>query len=216
MRAIGEQALLKDICRIVCDEAGYRMAWVGYAENDEAKTVRPVAWAGAEDGYLKGANILWSDTERGSGPTGIAIRNGKSCIAQDFAIEAHIAPWREEALARGYRSSIALPLNDESGAVFGAFTIYSAEPNAFTPEEIHLLEELAGDLAFGINVLRARTERNRVEAEIRSSIRNSNAAWPETHGRLGTMPTRSWNRSPTPCPTICGRLCGLSTVSRAS
>ena len=70
-------------------------------------------------------------------------------------------------MARGYRSSIALPLNDESGAVFGAFTIYSAEPNAFTPEEIRLLEELAGDLAFGINVLRARTERNRVEAEIR-------------------------------------------------
>ncbi len=167
MRATSEQALLKDICRIVCDEAGYRMAWVGYAENDETKTVRPVAWAGAEDAYLKSANVLWSDSERGSGPTGIAIRNGKSCIAQDFAIEAHIAPWREEALARGYRSSIALPLNDESGAVFGAFTIYSAEPNAFTPEEIRLLEELAGDLAFGINVLRARTERNRVEAEIR-------------------------------------------------
>ena len=69
MRAEDEQTLLNDICRIVCDEAGYRMAWVGYAENDDAKTVRPVAWAGVEDGYLANANITWADTERGRGPS---------------------------------------------------------------------------------------------------------------------------------------------------
>ncbi len=49
MRAEDEQALLDDICRIVCDDAGYRMAWVGYPENDEAKTIRPVSWAGVEE-----------------------------------------------------------------------------------------------------------------------------------------------------------------------
>ena len=57
IRAEDEQMLLERICRIVCDEAGYRMAWVGYAENDEAKTVRPVAWSGAEEGYLASACI---------------------------------------------------------------------------------------------------------------------------------------------------------------
>ena len=46
LRAAAEEALLGDICRIVCDEAGYRMAWVGYAEHDDARSVRPVAWAG--------------------------------------------------------------------------------------------------------------------------------------------------------------------------
>ncbi len=166
MKADDEQTLLNDICRIICDEAGYRMAWVGYAENDEAKTIRPVAWAGVEEGYLAEARLTWADTERGRGPSGIAIRTGKTDCIQDFATEAKAALWRDNALQRGYRSIIALPMKDESNNTFGTLTIYSTEPNAFTPDEIRLLEELAGDLAFGIMVLRARIERKRAEQEL--------------------------------------------------
>lgn len=64
MRAEDEQTLVEDICHIICDEAGYRMAWVGYAENDHAKTVRPFAWCGVEEGYLSDIGITWADTER--------------------------------------------------------------------------------------------------------------------------------------------------------
>ncbi len=170
MRAEDEQSLLNDICRIVCDEAGYRMAWVGYAENDDAKTVRPVAWAGLEDGYLSAADVTWADTERGRGPTGTAIRGGQSAWIQDFATDPQAAPWREDALQRGYRSNIAVPIKDESATTFGALTIYSTEPNAFTPEEIRLMEALAGDLAFGITVLRARIERTRAQELIERRI----------------------------------------------
>ncbi len=166
MRAVDEKTLLKDVCRIVCDEAGYRMAWVGFAENDKAKTVRPVVWAGVEDGYLAKAGITWADTEHGCGPTGTAIRSGGSACIQDFATAPEAARWRENALQRGYRSSIALPLKDENARTFGAFTIYSVEPNAFTPEEIRLLEELAGDLAFGLVALRTRAERRRAEQSL--------------------------------------------------
>ena len=167
MQATCELTLLKDICRIVCDEAGYRMAWAGYAENDEAKSVRPAAWAGNEDGYLAAAGITWADTERGRGPSGSAIRSGKTAVSQDFANDPQTAPWREDALLRGYRSSIALPLKDEDGRTFGCLTIYSAEAGAFTPAEIALLEELAADLAFGITAVRTRNERNRAEAGLR-------------------------------------------------
>ena len=73
-----EQTLLNDICRIICDEAGHRMAWVGYALQDDAKTIQPMAWAGFEDGYLAVAGISWADSKRGRGPTGTAIRSGSS------------------------------------------------------------------------------------------------------------------------------------------
>lgn len=165
MRAVDEQTLLNDVCRVICDEAGYRMAWVGYAENDEAKTVRPVAWAGYEEGYLADVNITWADVERGRGPTGTAIRCGKTTYIHDFITDPQVAPWRENALQRGYRSSIALPLKDENAKIFGTLNIYSIQPSAFTPDEIRLLEELAGDLAFGIIVLRARGERKQAEEE---------------------------------------------------
>jgi PAS domain S-box-containing protein len=169
LRAVEEQTLLDDICRIVCDEAGYRMAWVGYAQHDDAKTVRPVAWAGVEDGYLAIINITWADTERGQGLTGRAIRSGEVIYVQDFSTDPRMAPWRQDLLQRSYRSSIALPLKDENANTFGALTIYSPELNAFTPDEIRLLEELAADLAFGITGLRARAERKRAEEQILKS-----------------------------------------------
>ncbi|MGE5945518.1 MAG: GAF domain-containing protein [Betaproteobacteria bacterium] len=170
MRAVDEQALLKEICRIVCDEAGYRMAWVGYAETDAAKTIRPVAWAGIDDGYLDLlARLTWADTERGQGLSGRAIRNGETASIQDFAVDPLAAPWRDIATQCGYRSSIALPLKDESGKPFGVLNICSTEPDSFTADEVRLLEELAGDLAFGILVQRARLERDRAERALRES-----------------------------------------------
>ncbi len=166
LRATDEQSLLEEICRIVCEEAGYKMAWVGYAEHDEAKTVRPVAWTGAEEGYLVTAGITWADTERGRGQTGAAIRSGKSCCIQDFATDPRLAPWRKDLLQRGFRSGIAVPLKDEEGHAFGSLTVHSAQPNAFTQEEIRLLEELAGDMAFGIVNLRSQAARKKAEQEV--------------------------------------------------
>src|SRR5208283_4281668 len=155
LRATDEQSLLEEICRIVCEETGYRMAFVAYAEDDDAKSVRPVAWTGAEEGYLATVGLTWADTERGRSPTGTAIRSGKSCCVQDFATDPRLAPWREGLLQRDFRSGIALPLKDEQAHTFGSLTIHSAQPNAFTAEEIRLLEELAADLAFGIVTLRS-------------------------------------------------------------
>lgn len=168
IRATDEQTLLGDICRIVCDKAGYLMAWVGYAVSDDAKSVRVAAWAGNEDGYLANANITWDDSERGCGPTGTAIRSGMSACIQDFATDPHASPWRESALRRGYRSSISLPLKDENRNSIGVLNIYAAEPDAFTEDEKRLLEELADDLEFGIMVLRARMERKRAVDDLRT------------------------------------------------
>lgn len=170
LRAEDEQTLLNEVCRIICDEAGYRLAWVGYAENDAAKTIRPVAWAGFDSEYIAEAKLSWSDdTERGRGPAGIVIRSGETVCVQDFTTDPRMVPWRESALQRGYRSGIALPLKDESAKVFGALLIYHSESNIITPDEIHLMEELADDLAYGVNTLRNRIERKKTEEALRSS-----------------------------------------------
>jgi PAS domain S-box-containing protein len=166
LHATDEQSLLQEICRIVCAEAGYRMAWVAYAEHDEARSVRPVARTGIEEEYLANLGISWADTERGRGPCGTAIRSGKTCCLQDFTTDPRLAPWRESALQHDFRSGIALPLKDEHANAFGSLNIYSAQPNAFTPEEIRLLEELAADLAFGVITLRSRAARERAEQEV--------------------------------------------------
>jgi PAS domain S-box-containing protein len=169
VRATEDQMLYNDVCRIMCDVVGYRMAWVGMVEHDEAKSVRAVAWAGQEEGYLAKANITWADTDLGRGPTGTAARTGKTDFCQDFVIDDKASPWREAALKRGFRSSIAIPLTDNEDRVYAVFTLYAEEPNGFTPAEVELLEELGGDVAFGIQALHTMAERKKAEEELRET-----------------------------------------------
>jgi PAS domain S-box-containing protein len=166
IRATDEATLLEQICRIIVDEAGYSFCWVGRAEQDDAKTVSPIAHAGIDEGYLKTANITWADAERGRGPTGTSIRTGQTQVVKDIAADPRLVPWRAEALKRGYASIIAIPLL-VAPEPFGALTIYSSETEAFRDEELSLLSELAGDLSYGIAALRTRAERKRAGEEIR-------------------------------------------------
>jgi PAS domain S-box-containing protein len=164
VRATDESALLRQICQIIVEEAGYRLCWVGYADTDAGRTVRPVAQAGFDEGYLEAAKVTWADTERGRGPTGTCIRTGEIHIAKDIATDPRLAPWRADALRRGYASSIAIPLM-AAGRPLGALSIYSSEIGAFGNEEVQLLTELAADLAYGIVSLRTQAERRKAEAE---------------------------------------------------
>jgi PAS domain S-box-containing protein len=164
-----EATVLSEVCRIAVEVGGYKMAWVGFAEEDEGKTVRPVAHAGFEKGYLESVTITWAEEEAtGRGPTGIAIRTGQPCVARNIPGHPDFVPWRNAAVQRGYLSSIALPLRS-LGRTFGNLSIYAAEEDAFDDGEIKVLMELGNDLAFGLTILRARAERKRTEEELRVS-----------------------------------------------
>jgi PAS domain S-box-containing protein len=166
VRQTDEFELLQQICRIVVDVGGYRMAWVGFAENDEDKSVIPVASAGYNEGYLDQAKITWADADRGRGPCGTSIRTGKTAISQNAGSNPAFVPWRFEAARRGYASSISLPLIVEKN-VIGALGIFASEPDAFDEGEASLLGNLAENLSFGIWSIRVAEQRRRSEEELR-------------------------------------------------
>ncbi len=168
MRATEELPYLQAVCNIIVEDCGHAMVWIGYAEQDEARSIRPVAYAGFEEGYLETLRLTWADTERGRGPTGTAIRTGQPCVCRNMLTDPNFAPWREQATKRGYASSIVLPLLAE-GKAFGAITIYSTQPDPFSEDEVKLLMELAGDLAYGIGALRLRAAHARSEEAIHES-----------------------------------------------
>ena len=109
-RATDEQELLDDICRIAVGLAGYSLAWVGFAEDDERKTVRPVARYGEAAPYLDEISVTWGDNARGRGPTGTAIRTGRVRLARDLVVEPGYGPWRATAARYHLASSLSLPL----------------------------------------------------------------------------------------------------------
>jgi PAS domain S-box-containing protein len=170
-RAVDESAYLQEICGIVVEDCGHAMVWIGFAEDDEAKSVRPAAYAGFEEGYIKTLKITWADTERGRGPTGTAIRTGRVSMCRNMRTDPAFSPWRDEAIKRGYASSIVLPLIEE-GRAFGAITIYSREPDPFLEDEVKLLSEMADDLSYGIRALRLRAAHAGAEKALRLSEKN--------------------------------------------
>ncbi|MGB9153366.1 MAG: GAF domain-containing protein [Alphaproteobacteria bacterium] len=160
VRATNERELLDSICRLTVESGNYLMAWIGFAENDPEKSVRRVAQCGFDEGYTAQTHVSWADTERGRGPAGLAIRTGVAQVCDDFLTDPNLAPWREEAVKRGYRSSIALPLKNYQG-ILGMMGIYAPEPKAFSEDCVKLFQELANNLAFGIGALRIRNESQR-------------------------------------------------------
>jgi len=180
-RAEDEKEFLAEVNRMIVDAGGYRLAWIGFAQEDEKKSVRPVAQAGFEDGYLEKADITWADTQRGRGPTGTAIRTGRSTVCKNILKDLRFAPWREEAVRRGYGSSISLPIR-MAEKVVGALNIYATEPDAFDSEELNLLEELANDISYGLTALRDKVERERAEeALVKSSNKIKMFAYSVSH-----------------------------------
>ncbi|MDP2795174.1 MAG: PAS domain S-box protein [Sulfurisoma sp.] len=211
VRAADEDQLLQDICRLLIEYGGYRMAWVGFAEEDEARTVRPVAEAGCDEGYLAASHISWADTERGRGPTGTAIRECRVMLARNILTDPAFAPWRESARQRGYASSIALPLPIDDSHCLGALNIYAAEADSFDAGEVQLLTELANDLAYGIRTLRDRAARDQAVVALRESEEKHRQLFESSRDALMTAAPPSWHFTSANRATL--QLFGVATLA---
>ena len=168
MRATNEKDYLNEVCRIVVEDCGYVMVWVGFAENDEYKSVKPAAHAGFDNEYIEKLKVTWSDSVYGQGPTGTAIRTGKPAMCRNIFTDPKYEPWREKAIKRGYASSIVFPFIEE-GKAFGSITIFSKELDPFSEDEVNLLNDLANDLSYGIISLRLREAQKKALEMLRES-----------------------------------------------
>lgn len=158
-----ELTLLQESCRTITLYGDYKIAWVGYAEHDAEKSVRPVAGNTQHEDYFQNIKVTWGAGKHGKGPTGTAIRTGRPAIIHFIEEDPTFDPWREQASHFDLRSSIALPLKFGDERPFGVLSIYSEKPEAFNQREIDLFTNLADDLAFGIHALR--NEQRRRESD---------------------------------------------------
>ncbi len=148
-----EVVYLRDVCRIIAEDCGYSMVWIGFVLNDPDKSVKPVAHYGFDEEYIRNMKVSWANDEYGRGPTGTAVRTGKPAICRNMLTDPHFAPWREDAVKRGYSSSMVLPLTTDN-KVFGSVSVYSSNPDAFGNDDVKLLNNLASDIAYGISYIR--------------------------------------------------------------
>ena len=166
-----ELDLLHRVCNIMVEVGGYRMAWVGYAEHDEKKSISVLAEVGFVADYKQHHKLSWADVPQGRGPVGVTIRTAQSTAVNYIPTDPIFTLWRDDALRHGFASLLTLPLKAGNKA-FGVLTIYSAQPDAFDTDETRLLGALADNLAYGISTLRSRKKKEEAENALRRSERN--------------------------------------------
>lgn len=150
-------ALLETACQIAVEKGGFLMAWVGLLDQN-ANRVNPIAHFGRAEHYLDKLNIILDDSPRGWGPTATAIRTGRITITNDIEHDPSMAPSRTDALQLGYRAMATLPLKVK-GEVQGALSLYRDKIGFFDEDEILLLEELAEDISFAMEIADQEVER---------------------------------------------------------
>lgn len=157
------EPLLEEICRIAVEEGAFMMAWAGRLEDGK---IVPFARWGHDDGYVEQAARIYAEQKDNQGPISRARLEGKYAICDDMQSDPRMAPWRELALARGYRSSGGFPIW-QGGELLGVINLYAPEAYFFTEEIQALLCDLCDDIAFALDAMRQSELRERAEVELR-------------------------------------------------
>lgn len=162
VRAADQSELFSEICRIAVEQGGFRMAWVGLIDGD---LLRPVAYDGVVKADLDGIRIGASQRLEEQGLGGQAIRRGRPVICNDVVQDPQMAPWRDQALAQGYRACGAIPLR-LGDQIVGSFNVYTGEPGFFDEEGLRLVTSMADNISLALDLLEHDHRRRQAEARL--------------------------------------------------
>ncbi len=159
-RGLVESETLTDlettVCEVFADAEPYVFAWIGEYDDERGEVV-PRTAAGVGEDYCDGLVIAVEDAPSCRGPTATAVRTGEIQAIQNIHDDPDYEPWREEALARGYQSSAAIPLACNSD-VCRVLNVYTDRVDGFDDTEQELLAELGGTIANAIDGIEVRKE----------------------------------------------------------
>ena len=164
VRTEDTQEMLEAACRTAVEKGNFVMAWVGMID-PATQMIKPVAYSGANDGYLDQLKVDLHAPVTAAGPAARSILTGEHALCNDIEHDPLYSPWRDEALRRGYRSSAGLPLKID-GRTVGVFNLYACEPGYFVDDEMKLLDEMAMDISFALEVNRREEDRRKAEEEL--------------------------------------------------
>ncbi|MDE2342147.1 MAG: EAL domain-containing protein [Betaproteobacteria bacterium] len=156
--------LFQSVCDIAIKYGQFRLAFIGVP--DVQRRMRIIASAG-ETGYLEGLAIsVDPDLPEGQGSIGRCWRERAVQYNQSFASASHLHPWQERAARFGLGASATIPILRQ-GVMRGVLSVYHQDVDIFDESLRVLLEELALDVARGLEriILRRRLEHEQHKQE---------------------------------------------------
>ena len=142
-------ALLREACRLALQVGGYEHVMISLVEPDGG---RAVPW------YRLGLNAdsnscesfpIADGTESDTSLIGRALRTGEITISTDLTKTEPPVLCREQLLAEGFKSVVALPFS-VNGARVGVLSLASRESDQLSDEELLLLQDMIANLSFAL------------------------------------------------------------------
>ncbi len=150
---VDEEEFLQSVCNALVSIGGYALARLDAANHDRQYSVETLHIAGYTN-QASDKEFFWSETEAdGRGPSGTALRTGKTEVVNDVATQPDYEPWRDTAAKFGVSSTVAIPFG--LGARTLALSIYDRYINAFDDATVRGLEEIAKEAKFGAEFVRS-------------------------------------------------------------
>lgn len=167
LRARSREDLLNEVTRILVESGGFSMAYIAWRD-PVTRELEPVARFGDNAGYADLIRISAEERRGGRGPSEATFRTDVPYVCNDFSTDVRALPWRYAAHVSGWRSSAAAPIFVK-GLPLGLLSVYSCEKGFFGAEELRLLTDVAGDIAFGLEHIEVDQLRRRAEEEVLST-----------------------------------------------
>jgi diguanylate cyclase (GGDEF)-like protein len=143
--------LFREACRVAVDAGGFRMAMIAILDRDTLM-LAPTASAGKDEALLSAIkSILSSATDAPKTMGARAIREKRAVVSNDSQNDPQVV-FNTKYADSGVFSMAVLPLMVANEAV-GVLGLYASEIGFFQEEELKLLTELAGDIAFAMDHL---------------------------------------------------------------
>ncbi|WP_458208177.1 PAS domain S-box protein [Haladaptatus sp. NG-SE-30] len=150
-QASTREEIEQTVCTMLANSDPYRFAWVG-KQNAIGGEIVPQTSAGVERGYLDAITVMADDSPTGEGPAGRAVETHEPQVQNNLHSDPPFEPWRTEAIQRGYRSSISVPLAYKE-TLYGVLNLYAGTPGIFDELEVTVLGELGEMIGYAINAL---------------------------------------------------------------
>ncbi|MHB1078384.1 MAG: PAS domain S-box protein [Prosthecobacter sp.] len=162
VREKNREVMLTKACRIAVEKGLFRLAWIGLLDADTGR-LQIAAHIGATQEALQMLVAIIHGTQSGTGcaMTAHALESGRHAVCNDIEHDPDAACWRADALFRSYLSMASLPLKS-GGEIIGVFNLYADTTEFFDADELALLDELAADIGFALDI-------GRREAELREA-----------------------------------------------
>jgi diguanylate cyclase (GGDEF)-like protein/PAS domain S-box-containing protein len=151
VRVRNRAELFSEACRIATEEGGFRQIWIGLVDRAQMKII-PVASVGVDDAllaFVKDNYSLEEGAPFGNTMTSRSIRERKPMVVNDMETNVNVL-FHETLSAAGIRSVALFPLLI-GGETIGVVGLYAGETDFFHAEELKLLSEVTGDIAYAID-----------------------------------------------------------------